>query len=100
MQSMSLAHGVDVDLDRLVSDMIEEGPDRVAHPPGLPRTDFENIRSIICKVIDLYHPHKRLVPWQPGPRSMNWASLMELLEKRDYQAARDYFVVEADFIPA
>ena len=98
--TMTLATETDVDLDRLVAEMLSDGPDRVTCPEGLPDNDFKNIQAIINRVIDLFHPHERYVPWQSGPRSMNWVTLMELLKSRDYQAADDYFVVEADFIPA
>ena len=46
------------------------------------------------------YPAELNVPWQPGPRSMNGTTLMELIESRDYEAVEDYFVVDGSFLPA
>ena len=97
---MTISHGTRVDLDRLVTDMLEVGPDKVFCPPRLPQYDFDRIQDIIRKVIRMYHPVERNVPWQQGPRSMNGITLMALIKSRDYQAAEDYLVVEGSFLPA
>ncbi len=97
---MTISRDTKVDLDRLVKDMLETGPNEVSRPSRLPQYDFECIRDIIRKVIRMYHPAERNVPWQPGPRSMKGVTLMELIKSRDYQAADDYLVVEGSFLPA
>ena len=96
---MTISRDTKVDLDRLVADMLDSGPDEVPRPSRLPQYDFECIQDIIRRVIRMYHP-ARNVPWQPGPRSMNGVTLMSLLENRDYQAADDYLVVDGSFLPA
>jgi len=96
---MTISRDTKVDLDRLVTEMLETGPDRVSRPSRLPQYDFECIRDIIRRVIRMYHPAERKVPWQPGPRSMSGITLMELIKNRDYQAADDYIVVEGSFLP-
>ena len=97
---MTLYRDTKVDLEHLVADMLKMGPDEVSRPSGLSLHDFECLRSIIQKVIRMYHPLERHVPWQPGPRAMNGVTLMEILKDRDYQAADDYLVVEGSFLPA
>lgn len=100
LKTMTISRDTKVDLDRLVKDMLETGPNEVSRPSRLPQYDFECIRDIIRKVITMYHPAERNVPWQPGPRSMEGVTLMELIKSRDYQAADDYLVVEGSFLPA
>ena len=97
---MTISHDPEVDLDGLVADMLEGEPDEVSCPSRLPQYDFERIRDIIRRVIRMYHPVERNVPWQPGPRSMGGVALMTLIKNGDYQAADDYLVVEGSFLPA
>ena len=97
---MTISHDTKVDLDGFVVDMLETGPDEVSCPARLPQCDFECIRDIIRRVIRMYHPVERNVPWQPGPRSMGGVTLMALIKNRDYEAADDYLVVEGSFLPA
>lgn len=89
-----------MDLDHLVSDMLERGPGEVPCPQGLSRHDFDSIRLIIDKVTRMYGPLHRNVPWQPGLQKGNPGSLMDLLKDGGYSAAHGYLAVEADFIPA
>lgn len=100
LETMTISRDTKVDLDRLVRDMLEAGPDEVSRPSRLPQHDFECIRDIIRRVIRMYHPAELDVPWQPGPRSMSGVTLMALIKSRDYQAADDYLVVEGSFLPA
>ena len=87
LETMTISRDTKVDLDRLVRDMLETGPDEVSRPSLLPQYDFECIRTIIRRVVRMYHPVERDVPWQPGPRSMSGVTLMVLIKSRDYQAA-------------
>ena len=97
---MTISRDTRVDLDGLVAEMLDTGPDEVSCPSRLPQYDFECIRDVIRRVIRMYHPMERNVPWQPGPRSMSGVTLMALIKNRDYQAADDYLVVEGSFLPA
>lgn len=98
--TMTISRDTTVDLDRLVADMLEAGPDEVSCPSRLPQRDFDRIQEIIRRVVKMYQPVERDVPWQPGPRSMNGVTLMALIKNRDYQAADDCLVVEGSFLPA
>ena len=98
-KTMTISRDTQVDLDGLVADMLETGPDEVSCPARLPQDDFERIRGIIRRVVKMY-PAELNVPWQPGPRSMKGTTLMELIESRDYEAVEDYFVVDGSFLPA
>ena len=98
--TMTISRDTEVDLDRLVADMLEAGPDEVSCPSRLPQYDFERIQDIIRRVIGMYHPEERNVPWQPGPRSMSGVTLMTLIKNRDYPGGDDYLVVEGSFLPA
>ncbi len=97
---MTISRNTKVDLDHLVADMLEAGPDEVSCPSRLPQSDFDRIQDIIRRVIRMYHPVERNVPWQPGPRSMSGVTLMALIKNRDYRAADDYLVVKGSFLPA
>ena len=97
--TMTISRDTKVDLDRLVADMLEAGPDEVSCPSRLPQYDFYRIQDIIRRVIGMYHPVEHNVPWQPGPRSMSGVTLMALIKNRDYRAADDYLVVEGSFLP-
>ena len=98
--TMTISRDTNVDLDRLVADMLEARPDEVSCPSRLTQYDFDRIQDITRRVIGMYHPVERNVPWQPGPRSMSGVTLMALIKNRDYQAADDYLVVEGSFLPA
>lgn len=97
--TMTISRETKVDLDRLVAEMLEAGPEEVSRPSRLPQYDFDRIQYTIRRVVRMYHPLERNVPWQPGPRSMSGVTLMALIKDRDYQAADDYLVVEGSFLP-
>lgn len=88
------------DLDALVGDMLERGISEVHCPRGFSQQDFDNIRTVIEKVVRMYHPVERYVPWQPGVQRGNQGTLMDYLREGDYRGAHGFLAVEADFLPA
>ena len=88
------------DLDALVGDMLERGLSEVRCPKGFSQQDFDNIRTVIEKVVRMYHPVERYVPWQPGVQRDNRGTLMDYLREGDYRGAHGFLAVEADFLPA
>ena len=87
-------------MDCLVTDMIKRGPFNVQRPAELSKIHFEQLRSILAKVLDMYHPYGDLAPWQPGPRMMDGVTLVELFKRRDFEAAEGYLAIESGFLPA
>ena len=96
IEAMTLATEAQVDVDHLVSDMLEKGPSGVTRPPKMPLVDFEELRSVLNTVIRMYHPHERHVPWQGAPPSSDGVPLIAHLKNRDYEAARSYLLLSGN----
>ena len=89
-----------VDMDCFVADMIKRGPFNVQRPAELSKNHFEQLRSILARVLHMYHPYEDLAPWQPGPRVMDGVTLVELFKRRDFEAAESYLAIESGLLPA
>ncbi len=101
MSGMALSQAEPVvNLDDLVGEMLKRGPGEVLRPQGLSQSDFDNLQMIVDKVIRMYHPGERHVPWQPALQRGNRGTLMDYLRDGDYRGAHGFLSVEADFIPA
>lgn len=90
---MALAWNVEDDMDELVSEMLEKGPDAVPCPSGMPPSEYRELQEIIGDVIEMYQPIERSVPWQPNPYPSSEFTLMDHIRNRDYEAARNLLLV-------
>ena len=87
-------------IDALVGDMLERGVSEVRRPRCVSQQDFDNISTVIAKVVRMYHPVERYVPWQPAVQRGNRGTLMDYLREGDYRGAHGFLAAEAEFLPA
>ena len=90
---MALARNVEYEMDELVSKMLDKGPSAVPCPSGMPLSEYRELQAIIDDVIEMYHPIEWSVPWQANPYPSSKFTLMDHIENRDYEAARNLLLV-------
>ncbi|MDE0132295.1 MAG: hypothetical protein OXM62_03185 [bacterium] len=89
MLVMAIAWNVEDGMDGLVVEMLDKGPGEVPRPPGIPPDEFGELQEIIGAVVRMYHPVEQSVPWRLNPYPSSKHTLMDHINNRDYEAARD-----------